>query len=74
MAEKLIVKIGLHQMEKRMTRAQALRYGLRHMPKDLKRAGFDCIVARSDPELHGGDWFRINYGYQTEVPLRALGR
>lgn len=60
--EKLTVKIGLYVHDKPMTREQAMRYGLRHMPKDLKRAGFDCIVARSVEWMHGGNWFRINYG------------
>lgn len=60
--EKLPVKIGLHTLDKPMTRAQAQRYGNRNMPKDLRRAGFQCVVARSDAEIHGGTWFRINYG------------
>jgi hypothetical protein len=59
---KLLVKIGLHTLDKAMTREQAMRYGQRHMPADLKRAGFQCVVAKSDPEMHGGEWFRINYG------------
>jgi hypothetical protein len=45
-----------------MTRQQAQRHGERTMPADLKRAGFQCVVAQSDPEMHGGSWFRINYG------------
>lgn len=61
-SEKLTVKIGLGQLDRPMTRAQAQRYGERHMPHDLKRAGFHCVVARTTPELHGGVWFRINYG------------
>jgi hypothetical protein len=32
------------------------------MPKDLKRAGFECFVGKSDAEMHGGVWFRISYG------------
>ena len=60
--EKLLVKSGLHTFEKPMTRAQALRLGERTMPRDLKAAGFETFIARSDAELHGGVWFRINYG------------
>ncbi len=60
--EKLAVKVGLHTLDKAMTREQAQRYGERNMPGDLKRAGFQCVVARSDAEMHGGVWFRINYG------------
>lgn len=60
--EKLPVKLGIGTLDKHMTRAQAQRYGEQAMPADLKRAGFECIVARSDIELHGGEWFRINYG------------
>jgi len=60
--ERLPVKVGLQTLDKRMTREEAMRYGLRRMPADLIRAGFTCVVARSDAEMHGGDWFRINYG------------
>lgn len=60
--EKLPVKVGLTTLDKPMTRKQAERYGKRTMPADLKRAGFECIVARSDAKMHGGTWFRINYG------------
>jgi hypothetical protein len=60
--ERLPVKVGLLTLDKTMTRERAMRYGSRHMPKDLKRAGFECFVDRSDAEMHGGVWFRINYG------------
>lgn len=68
--EKLIVKHGIGQVVDqhlkpiRMTRAQAFRYAERNMPGDLRAAGFQSFVGRSDPELHGGDWFRIDYGMQ----------
>lgn len=45
-----------------MTREQCLRYGDRHMPRDLKRAGFVTHVFRSDREIQGEDYFRITYG------------
>lgn len=44
-----------------MTRAGALRMARRIMPADLKRAGFTASIFASDPELHGGTWFRICY-------------
>jgi hypothetical protein len=65
MLERLPVRLGLHQTDQRMTRTQALRYGIRHMPSDLKRAGFECFVSRSDREMHGGVWFRVSYGYRA---------
>ena len=60
--ERLPVKLGIGESKTRMTRAQALKWGEKHMDPALKRAGFTCYVSRSDPTLHGGDWFRINYG------------
>lgn len=63
--EKLPVKVGLGTLDKPMTRAQAQRHGDKHMPADLRRAGFECVVFRSDREIHGGDWFRINYGMKV---------
>ena len=60
--EKLLVKVGLSSLETPMTYKQALRYGKNAMPADLKRAGFECTVFRSDRDIHGSDFFRINYG------------
>lgn len=65
MTERLMVKVGLSTLDKPMTREQAMRYGKRHMPADLKRAGFECFVGKSDAEMHGGVWFRISYGKKT---------
>lgn len=62
MDEKLMVKVGLSTLDKPMTRAQAKRWGERNMPTDLKRAGFETFVGKSDAEMHGGVWFRVNYG------------
>lgn len=59
---KYLVKHGLSTLDKQMTREQAQRYGLKNMPADLKRAGFECLVSLSDAEIHGGVWLRINYG------------
>lgn len=61
-AEKLIVKVGIGELDRPMTREQAMRWGVRNMPPGLKRAGFECFVAKSDAEMHGGVWFRVNYG------------
>jgi hypothetical protein len=44
-----------------MTKSEALRYARRIMPKDLARAGFSASIFASDPELHGGLWWRVNY-------------
>lgn len=60
--QKLPVKVGLSTLDKPMTRAAALRYGERNMPADLRRAGFKTVVAKTDAEMHGGVWLRINYG------------
>ena len=60
--ERLPVKVGLLTLDEMMTREQAKRWGDRHMPKDAKRAGFLTVVGKSDAEMHGGVWFRINYG------------
>jgi len=59
---KRIVKVGLSTLDTPMTLAQAKRYGDKNMPLDLKRAGFKTVVFTSDEEMHGGLWFRVNYG------------
>jgi hypothetical protein len=59
--ERLPVKVGSGQLDRHMTRAEARQYGERNMPADLKRAGFVTVVFRSDPQIHGGNWFRVNY-------------
>ena len=59
--QKRTVKVGISSLEIPMTYKQALRYGKNAMPADLKRAGFVCEVGRSDRELHGGEWYRIDY-------------
>lgn len=51
-----------NQLLGHMTRAQALRHGDSNMPRDLKRAGFETYVFRSDLVIHGGDYFRITFG------------
>ena len=59
---KLPVKVGLSTLEHAMTEAQAKRWGERNMPLDLKRAGFETFVSKSDPCMHGGTWLRVSYG------------
>lgn len=49
-----------------MTREQARRYGERHMPRDLKRAGFKTHVFESDMEIHGAHYFRVTYGKERQ--------
>lgn len=60
--EKRIVKVGLGQLGKPMTKKQAYRYGEKNMPSDLRRAGFETFVFVSDEDINGGLWFRVNYG------------
>lgn len=52
---------GRECLPKPMTKAQALRYAKRNMPRDLAKAGFVASVFTSDPEIHGASFFRINY-------------
>ena len=58
---KYLVKIGIGSLETPLTIKQAQRYGRTAMPDDLKRAGFVCSVMKATKEIHGGEWFRINY-------------
>ncbi len=57
---KLPVKDGAGTLAREMTRAQALRHCERTMDPSLRRAGFKCQVSKSDAQMHGGEWFRIN--------------
>ena len=61
MTETRPVKVGTGTLPP-MTLQQATRYGLRHMPRDLKAAGFQCVVFVSDPDINGSNFYRINYG------------
>lgn len=60
--EKREVRVGIGKLEGLMTESQARRYGDENMPKDLKAAGFKTFVGVSDQDLHGGLWFRVDYG------------
>ena len=55
------VKIGAATLTKPMTQAQALRYGARNMPADLKRANFQTVIFVSDLNINGALFYRINY-------------
>jgi hypothetical protein len=45
-----------------MTKAQALAYATKNMPRDLKKAGFKAGVFESDTAIHGAQYYRIGYG------------
>jgi hypothetical protein len=61
MGMKLPTKIGLSTLPRPMTEKQAKAYGERNIPQGLRRAGFVVSVFRSDSEIHGADFYRINY-------------
>lgn len=46
----------------RMTKQQAMAYGNKRIPADLKRAGFKTFVFESDLVIHGAKYLRITYG------------
>lgn len=62
--EVLPVRVGSGRecLPQPMTRGQVERWGKANMPKDLKAAGFQVDVFRSDPEINGGDFFRVSFG------------
>ena len=59
--EKRIVKVGLSKLDKPMTYKQALNYGNKNMPEDLKKAGFICTICVSDSIIHDDLFYRVNY-------------
>ncbi len=70
MIKMLPVKTGIDTLPKPMTKKQALAYGVKMMPRDLELAGFICSIFESDQEIHGGRWYRINYG--KSIPASFL--
>lgn len=58
---KRIVKIGLTTLPRPMTYAQAIRYGNRVMPQDLKRTNFKTVIFVSDKDINGSLFYRINF-------------
>ena len=45
-----------------MTKTQAMAYGNKRIPVDLKRAGFKTFVFESDLVIHGAKYLRVTYG------------
>lgn len=60
--EKREVRVGLGRLDRPMTKTQALRWGNRNMPKDLRMAGFETMVFQSSLDIEGSLFFRVNYG------------
>lgn len=54
-SKKHLVKLGNSSLETMMTEKQALQYGKKAMPEDLRRAGFVCVI------FQGDNFLRINY-------------
>ena len=61
-AEKREVRFGIGKLDQTMTKVQAKRWGDCNMPRDLKVVGVQTYVGASDPDLHGGVWYRVDYG------------
>jgi hypothetical protein len=59
--KKYEVRQGVGILPRRMTLEHARRYANRIMPGDLRRAGFVASVYLTCPEIHGGEWIRINF-------------
>ena len=60
--QKFLVKDSCNQPIGMMSKGQAMRYGQKNMPADLKKAGFKTVVFQSDVEIHGAVYLRVNYG------------
>ena len=59
---KHIVKMGAGTLDKRLTTVQAVRYGIRAMPNELKKVGFEVVIYRATHDINGWNGLRINYG------------
>ena len=58
----MIVKIGESVYSKAWTKdAQAIRYGNKHMPDWMKRAGWVTVLYHATSDVNGWDGIRINY-------------
>lgn len=62
MSTKKLTKCGLHVFDKPMTKAQAVRWGERNIPPELKRANFRVSVYEATIDINGWDGYRINFG------------
>lgn len=62
--ESLPVRVGCGRetLDRPMTVRQARLWGNQNMPRDLKRAGFEVVVFRSDPDINDGNFLRVSYG------------
>ena len=58
----MTTKCGLHVFDKPMTYKQAVRWGERNIPPELKRVGFFVSVYRATSDINGWDGYRINFG------------
>lgn len=57
------VRVGCYDtLPMRMTKKQALRWGEKNMPGDLRRAGFETVIFTADPDINGWSGYRVNYG------------
>lgn len=70
----MTTKMGLHTFDKPMSKEQAKRYGDRHMPSDLRAAGFKTVIFTADPEINGWLGYRINYGMRIGHPRGYDGK
>lgn len=65
--QKREVRFGSGALDKPMSLKEAKNWGDRHMPQDLKAAGFKTVIFESDPDLHGGLWYRVNFGKSISI-------
>lgn len=55
------MKLLEKRTNKFMTLNQCVNYGKKHMPNDLKIAGFKVSIFISDINIHDSLFYRINY-------------
>ena len=55
------VKVGLDTLPQKLTETQAIRYGIRNMPGDLKKAGFTVLLFKAEHDTNG--WVGLRIGY-----------
>jgi len=58
---KMTIKLHLTILPSPMTEHQALRYGQRVMPADMKKAGFTVVLFHASLAINGWDGIRINF-------------
>jgi hypothetical protein len=57
-----LTKCGLTVFDKPMTYRQAVRWGEKNIPPELKRVRFGVSVYRATVAINGWDGYRINFG------------